>query len=54
MQELKAEIERLRLVGEQMSNACFNLSQHEVIHQEDQLSLAKLVREWDKIRRTTR
>lgn len=52
--EMETEIQKLRNVGSQMSNACFNLSQSDNLHPADKKSLAELVRAWDSVRRSSR
>lgn len=54
VRELKFEIERLRFIGGQMSNICFNLSQQSgrVLVYNDCKIMGDLVRQWDKILRS--
>ena len=55
IEQMQKEILELRFIGQQMSNVCYNLSQHNEtsLRDEERKNMAALVRRWDAIPRTT-
>lgn len=49
-----AKADMLKLIGDKMSNVCFNLCQRERITKADQETLRQLYREWDDAKATLR
>ncbi len=53
VEELRIEIKKLRFFGSQLSNICYNLSQHEdrVLRQDERETMAYVTKQWDAIER---
>lgn len=51
-QELRQEIDQLRIVGAQMSNLCYNLHQSSAIDTRLRENMKELYVKWDAIKRS--